>query len=542
MGRVPAELVERYQAAGLWGTDTLTDVIRRNAAANPDGLAFLEGEEKMTWREYQHRSNRIAGALIEAGFQPGERIAVILPNCPTLQVVHVGVEKAGMTVVGLGVRAGEREVRHLIEKGEAVGLITEEAIRGRPSAPLYQMLVEAGRPMRGHFVLPGFEDRAPSAGAYDAVIEERRLGPNDLYLLNSTSGTTGLPKIVMQFQNRWFAYHQIALDAGGFTADDVILSLAVAPYGFSQWTAKFTPALLGAPCIEQARFATEGVLGLIERHRATVLMCVSSQFVMLLNSPDIKRRDLSSLRCMFTGGEAIPYDRAAEFEEVTGARVLQFYGSNETGALSYTTMRDGRDKRLTTAGRIIPWMNVRLLDDDGVDIRGRGLPGQPACKGPVTCLGYLGGAEANKDLFTPDGWMLTGDIAVIDEDDCLTVVGRKGDFIIRGGKNIGAPEVEEDVGSHPAVALCAAVAMPDPLYGERVCCYIVLRPGLTLSLDQLRKHLAKRGASIESWPERLIFVDSLPTASGAKIAKGELRADIRRRLAEEKESSSLAGS
>jgi acyl-CoA synthetase len=194
--------------------------------------------------------------------------------------------------------------------------------------------------------------------------------------------------------------------------------------------------------------------------------------------------------------------------------VLQFYGSNETGALSGTRLDDMREARLRTAGRVIEAMRVRLLSDSG----------QAACAGPATSLGYFADPEANERLFTPDGFMLTGDICTVDAAGYLRVVGRTSDFIIRGGKNISAAAVESHVGTHPAVALVAAVAVPDPTYGERVCAVVVLRPGAALDLDTLREHLAASGVSPENWPERLEIVDDLPRASGGKIAKGELRA------------------
>jgi acyl-CoA synthetase len=191
------------------------------------------------------------------------------------------------------------------------------------------------------------------------------------------------------------------------------------------------------------------------------------------------------------------------------------------------------ETRLRTAGEVIPWMQVRLFDRDGLDVTATGGPGQPGCRGPVTSLGYYRDEPANAELRTPDGWMLTGDICVL-ENRMLRVVGRMGDFIVRGGKNVSAAAVEEDVLSHPSVALAAAVSMPDPVFGERVACYIVLRLGCALPLDELREHMRARGAPVESWPERLIAVDSLPTSSGAKVAKGRLRRDIEARLAAER--------
>lgn len=532
MVSVDPELVALYTQRGFWGTDTLTDVIRRHRQNCPHAVAFTEGDQTMTWAEYDGRSDRIAAALIEAGFQPGERIGVQLPDGPSVHAVYIGVEKAGMTVIGFGLRSGEKEITHLLRQGEAAGLISEAVVRGERTDALYGNLVRAGLPLRAHLVMPELEERAPDPAGYLDEIERRRIGPNDLYMLNSTSGTTGLPKMVMQFENRWFAYHWMAIDAGDLSESDVFMCLIPAPYGFAQWTGKFTPTILGAKTVLMGRFNAEDCLAAIERHRVTVLMCVSTHFIMLLNSPDFRARDLSSLRVMFTGGEAIPYDRAAEFEEVTGAKVLQFFGSNETGALSYTTTRQDLETRLRTCGEVIPFMQVRLFDDDGLDVTAIGGPGQPGCKGPVTSPGYFKDDKANSELFTTDGWMLTGDLCVL-EGRTLRLVGRKADFIIRGGKNISAAAVEEDVGSHPAVGLVAAVPMPDDVLGEKVACYIVLKPGAMLTIDQLRDHLEVRGASVESWPERLIFLDALPMSSGSKVAKGQLRLDIKQRLAAE---------
>jgi acyl-CoA synthetase len=232
------------------------------------------------------------------------------------------------------------------------------------------------------------------------------------------------------------------------------------------------------------------------------------------------------LRILYTGGEMVPYERAREFEERTGAHVLQFYGSNETGALSCTTPDDPPEKRLRTAGKIIPEMHVRLLD---VEPDGRGVP---AGKGPALCLGYWDDDDANAELFTPDGWMRMGDLATIDDEGYLTVAGRTSDFIIRGGKNISAPAVEAELATHPDVAMVAAVAFPDPVFGERVCAYVEPRAGAEITLEDLVAHLTARGVSREWYPERLIVVDELPRSSGGKVAKGDLKEDAKRRAAE----------
>lgn len=229
----------------------------------------------------------------------------------------------------------------------------------------------------------------------------------------------------------------------------------------------------------------------------------------------------------------MPLSRAAEFEQLTGAKVLQFYGSNEAGGLSRTTVEDSRERRLGTCGRTIETMNVRLYNESHAVGARRG---HAACRGPSSGSGYYRDAEANGALLSEDGWVLTGDIVEIDDEGYLRVVGRASDIIIRGGKNISAAAVEEQVATHPSVAVAAAVAMPDRVFGERVCVYVELRPGATLELEELTAHLAARGVSKEWFPERLVVLAELPQSAGAKVAKHELRADIRRRLAAEEES------
>ena len=193
-----------------------------------------------------------------------------------------------------------------------------------------------------------------------------------------------------------------------------------------------------------------------------------------------------------------------------------------------TTLDDHRERRLRTAGRVIPEMQVRLFDDDGADVTASGGPGIAACKGAVNCLGYYDDPEANARLYTADGWMLTGDFCTIDAEGYLTVAGRASDFIIRGGKNISAAQVEDEVSTHPAVALAAAVAMPDPVFGERVCVYVELRPGRDARPRRAARAPRRRAASARSCgPSGSWCSTRCRASSGGKVAKGELRDDIR---------------
>jgi acyl-CoA synthetase len=514
------------------GMVTVSAAVARHTRERAGGAAIVDDDGVTTWAEYDRQATDVAAALVATGLEPGERVAVLLPDGATIHAVFVGAERAGLVVAGIGPRAGRREIEHLVTKTGAAALVSPAVHREHDMVALVADLQAAGLPLRRHLVVAP-DGSIPGPRADADALTGRALRPDDLFLLNSTSGTTGLPKCVMHTQSRWIYFHQLAVEAGQLSGDDIFLSAIPAPFGFGIWTAHVTPALLGAPTVVTNHFTAERTIDLIERERVTVLAAVSTQFIMMLTSPAMSRHDLSSLRALFTGGEAVPYERAARFEEETGARVLQFYGSNETGALSRTTMADTREKRLRTAGRVIDGMAVRLFDGDGNDITATGGPGQPACRGPATCIGYYDDPEANAKLVRPDGWMLTGDIASIDADGYLSVIGRTSDIIIRGGKNISAPSVEEAVLTHPAIRMAAAVAMPSDVFGERVCLYAVVADGSTLTLDDLCVHLEADGVGKDMWPERLVVVDALPMASGGKVAKAELRDDIRRRLAAE---------
>jgi len=535
------KVAARYRADGWWSDERHADRIRKLARERPNDAAYITETARFTWQDYDRASERVAAALLELGLQRGDRVAVVLPDGPAVHAALVGVEKAGLVAVGIGARAGDRELSHLLTRTAARALITHEVQRGRPASELKAAVAEQGAVLEHLVLVPDFIsgekpiliDGKPSTAA-GPVAPDLGIGPDELFLLNSTSGTTGLPKCVMHTPNRWYYFHKRAAISGRFKDDEIFMGAVPAPFGFGMWTAHFSPTIMGVPTVVMEKFDAHTALDLIEREKVTVLCCVSTQFIMLLNAQAERPRDLSSLRSMFTGGEAVPFERAAEFEEVTGAAVLQFYGSNETGLMSGTTAADSREHRLRTAGRLVEEMNNRLFDPDtGEDITGKSTKGQPGCIGPATCLGYWNDEAGNKKLYAPSGHMLMGDIVNIDADGYLSVIGRTSDFIIRGGKNISAPAVEEEVGTHPAVALVAAVAAPDKVFGEKVAVYVVPRQGMTVTLDSIVQHLNARGVSKEWFPEHLILVDELPVSSGGKTAKGDLKADIKRRFADQ---------
>lgn len=499
-----AEESARYRAAGWWIDSTLSDAVRRNAERSPGRAAYLDHPAtSLTWSEFDSAATALAEQLAGIGVARGDRVAVWHADSAAIHVLFVAIERCGAVVVGIGARAGAREVTAILHSTQPKLLITDRQ-RGTVAGTTTHVIDETLR------LDTDATPRTPT----------RQLGPDDVFLINSTSGTTGSPKCVVHTQNRWHYFHQKAVANGRLTSKDIFLPVIPTPFGFGIWTSHTTPIHLGATAVTLERFSTTAACEAIARHKVTVLCCVSTQLTMLMADRACRGYDLSSLRVVFTGGEALPYRPAAEFEELTGATILQFYGSNETGLLSATTMADSRQRRLTTAGRIVPEMSVRLFDGDR-DVTATGH-GQPACRGPATSLGYLDGTDHDR-LFTRDGWMRMGDICEIDTDGYLRVTGRLSDFILRGGKNISASEVEDAVMTHPAIAVAAAVAMPDPVFGEKVCVYAELAGASTIELPQLVEHLLTLGVSKELLPERLVVVDELPRSSGGKIAKAQLR-------------------
>lgn len=536
----PAEVVDEYTRLGFWDPVTVAQRLGAHAGERGPEPAFVDPTGVvLTWAEYDEQSTALAALLHDLGVGHGDCVAILLPDSPLTHVAYVAAEKAGAVAVGIGPRAAPREITHLVRETGATVFLSQQTQRGQATEPIVSALRADGLPIRHHVTVDhrqGLEVAVDGQPAKIPAVDDARdaiaglaLGANDLFFINSTSGTTGLPKCVMHTQNRWKYFHSKCRQ---FTPDDVFMVVVPSPFGFGLWMAHFSPTMLGARTIVVDEFDPEATLATIARERVTVLAAVTTQVLMLLRSKAIGTTDLSSLRIVQSGGERVPYEPAAEFEAITGAKILQFYGSNEAGCLCGTTLEDTQEKRLRTAGRVFPEMQVRLFDEQEHDVTARGGPGRSACKGPGITPGYFNNPAANAQLFRADGWMYLGDIVEIDEDGYLSVVGRTADFIIRGGHNVSAPLVEEEVLTHPRVAMAAVVAMPDPTLGERVCAYVVTVDRGELTVADLAAHLESRQVSKVMWPERVICVDDLPTAGG-KVAKAALRTDLERRLAEE---------
>lgn len=287
-----------YHAAGWWSDRTLSQTVRENAIAHPDKPAYVDyPDSTLTWNEFDCAALRLAAQLAGLGVRPGDRVAVWHGDTAAIHMLFVAVERCGAVVVGIGARAGSREATQILRVTEPRLLISDAARRSSAQATVSALTSGISA-----LVLDGMSldadtpSRPPAAG----------VGADDVFLINSTSGTTGLPKCVVHTQNRWHYFHQQAVANGALNSDDIFLPVIPAPFGFGIWTAHTTPIYLGATTVLLEKFDAQAACEAIARHRVSVLCCVSTQLMMIMADGASRENDLSSLRVVFTGGEALP--------------------------------------------------------------------------------------------------------------------------------------------------------------------------------------------------------------------------------------------
>ena len=286
----------RYRAAGWWSDTTLSDCVGRNAASSPDKPAYVDyspdsSDYRLSWSEFDCAATNLASELADLGVGPGDRVALWHKDSAAIHVALVAIERCGAAVVGLGARVGVREAAHVLRTTRPT-LLVNDIERCPPAA---QAAADADSRLRavtfgdGSGLVIDTREPRPNAG-----VALSPAGPDDVFLINSTSGTTGTPKCVVHNQNRWHYFHQKAVANGELTSDDVFLPVIPTPYGFGIWTSHTTPIHLGATTVRIERFDPAATCAAIERHRATVLCCVSTQLAMILAHPAILARTTSA--------------------------------------------------------------------------------------------------------------------------------------------------------------------------------------------------------------------------------------------------------
>lgn len=548
----PPEVAERYVAEGYWAGVAIGTALRSVAGRVPDAPALVDpiADRRFSHRQLSDRADAAACRLLDLGLATGDRIVVQLPNGWEFVVLTLACLRAGIVPV-MALPAHRRtELTYLTEHAEAVAIAVPDRLRDFDHEALGHELATTAEPITGgkwHVLVAGddvgadsVDLRALCAPSPDAVADSDRLGAHepsarDVAVFLLSGGTTGLPKLIARTHNDYLYNAQVTAEAAGTDEDSAYLVSLPAGHNFPL----ACPGILGTllvggrvvmlPSAEpQQAFAT--IAAEVVTHTSAV-PAVAGRW--LEHAADHGAQELASLRVLQVGGARLADEIARRIEPELGPRLQQAFGMAE-GLVNFTRLDDPLDVICSTQGRpVSPADEVRLVDADDNDVPD-GQPGSLLTRGPYTPRGYYRAPEQNGRAFTHDGWYRSGDICERTPDGNLIVLGRDKDMINRGGEKISAEEVENLTYRLPAVSHAAAVAMPDTDLGERVCLYVVPKPGAQITLDEIRTSMEDLGVARFKLPERLVIVGELAVTNVGKVDKKALRADIAARIDKER--------
>ena len=479
-------------------------------------LAF-EGR-RYTNLDQEREASRLAHALRRLGVGAGDRVAVMLPNCPEVTQSYGAILKCGGVIVPIIFLLGDREVAHILVDSEAKVVITASDMLGKVEAQIgvlptlhHVLLVDGDGDGK---TLSLAAERAGEPDAFPAV--DRR--PDDLAVILYTSGTTGVPKGVALSHDNLESNARAAASLNELGRED--WAVAVLPLSHSYGlTVMNAGHILGSRAALLRWFQPEAVLRTIEEFRAVSMSAVPTMLVYLLNFPDADRFDTHSMRVWGSGAAPLPVEIVEPFERKFGGRILEGYGLTEASPV-VSAHRLSSPRKLGSVGRAIPGVEISIQDD--LD---RPLPagelGEVCVRGRNVMVGYYRNPEETARTVRA-GWLHTGDMGRLDQDGFLFIVERKKDLIIRGGFNIYPREVEEVLYAHPKVAEAAVVGMKDDLMGEGVLAFVVLRSGERASAEEIGAFCEGRLTRFKC-PKEIRFLDSLPKSPIGKILRKELR-------------------
>jgi salicylate---CoA ligase len=541
----PDELAEEYVARGWWQGVSLGHELWAVADRHPHDVALVDGDVRLTYGRLVARADALATRLVDdLGLRRGDRVVVQLPNCWQFVVLTLACLRSGIVPVMALPAHRHHELAYLVQHSEARAIAVPGVLRGFDHEVMAADLAE-GTPALEHVLVvadavrPGSTDLTALAAepAADGLMAHRAQWDADppcardvaVFLLSG--GTTGLPKLIARTHDDYLYNARRSAEVSGCDDSTVYLVTLPASHNFPLACPGILGThlnggrvvMLGSPEPERS-FAT------IEAEGVTVTAAVPAVAQRWLHhAQEHGAEQLRSLAVLQVGGARLADEVARQIRPVLGAQLQQVFGMAE-GLLNYTRLDDPDDVICTTQGRpMSAGDEVRLVDELDRDVPD-GLPGSLLTRGPYTPRGYYRAAEQNARAFTSDGWYRSGDICRRTPEGNLVVEGRDKDMINRGGEKISAEEVENLAYLLPQVAQVAAVAMPDPEHGEKVCLYAVLKPGTSLTLEQVRAAMAAEQVAKYKWPERLEVVEELLATKVGKIDKKALRADVAARV------------
>ena len=506
---------------------TLDEIVRRNALRFPDKAAFIMADVQRTWRETDERVTRLANALAEHRVRPGDRVAVLLPNCPEYFEIYFGCARAGVIVIPLNYRLTARELAQILVHGEpSLLLVASEYLKQIQELEallpnLCRLWVVGDTGMEG---ARAYEEVLAAAGTQRRPVNVPDADPCAIFY---TSGTTGLPKgaMVSHVNLEMNGYNQMIADRS--RRDDINL-LATPVYHIGAVFMAVTYMMLGCTQVMLPRFQPALWLETLARRRATVALLVPTMVNAVLHDPRCAGADLSSLRLIFYGGGPMPTTVLEQAMGTFKCSFTQGYGLTETLEATFLTaddhVPDGDElqrARLASAGREAVGAEIRIVNTENNEVP-QGEMGEILVKSRSVIAGYWKMPEESTRVIR-DGWFHTGDVGYLDPDRYLFVVDRIKDMVISGGVNIYTKEIEGVLYQHPAVLEAAIIGVPDEEWGEVVTAIVARKPDMKVTAEELIEHCRASLASYKK-PRQVLFVAELPKNPSGKILKRELRA------------------
>lgn len=521
--RLTAEVVAEFYRRGDWLHTTANERLDELADNRGDAVALVDANGRLTFREYRDRADNLAAAFLEMGLTRDDVIAVQLPNGVDFPLAINAAMRAGIPFCQFHHGFRSKEVGFVLGFSRARAVI----VPGRHQGFDYVAMIEALRPQLPelrHVIVAGERGmralaERPASAELRAEFARRRPKADDLCRMAFTSGTTGDPKAVVHTHNTSNSTARSSARDQRMNEDSAMLLFL--PVGLN-WGLGCTKQSLFAGCkiVYMEKFDAVQVLELIERERISHVVTAPASLVALIDAANARAYDLSSLRCIVSGGASCPIDVMQRARAKFGTGVVEMYGMLESGVQSRTSSDDDPKLVVGTVGRPVREATVRVCDGQDRPVA-PGVVGEIECFGPSVMLGYYENPDANARVFARDGFFRTGDLGVFDANGLLRIAGRSKEMIIRGGANIYPREIEEVLFTHPSVADCAVIGVPHARLGETAAACVVVRPGADFSLDEMLAFLAPRIARYKL-PEQLVLVPELPRTPTGKVQKGAL--------------------
>jgi cyclohexanecarboxylate-CoA ligase len=551
LGRYTPAQIEQYYASGQWADVNFTEMLRARSEVNPGKVFLTDGSYTLTFAEVYEQSQRLALGLHRHGVRFGDRVAVQLPNWAAFVVAAAALSRIGAVMVPIMPIYRKDEVSHVISDASIRMAIVPAEFKGFDYLSMYEEIRRGSDTLREIVAVRALADQRASLAARDiAVLEDLiiddadaaridatldiRVHPDDPFVIVYTSGTTSRPKGCVHTFNTYASGARALAIAFGHTESDVQFGPSPIAHTTGLVTSVLIPLVAGAASHLMAEWNPVRGLAEIQKYRCTAAVTATTFLQTLIAAAqEHPEADLSSLRVWVCAGSPIP---AAVVEnakaELPTTNVLSLYGRSEN--LSTTTCRVQGDplRAITSDGAALPGHEVKIVGPDGTELP-HGAEGDIAYRGPSHMIEYLNRPDETAELFTPDGFSRSGDLGIMDATGFVRVTGRTKDIVIRGGMNISVREVEDKLADHPDLLALAVVGMPDERLGEKVCCFVVAKPGHTApTAEELRTYLTDRGVAIQKTPERVVVTDQLPMTATGKIQKHILRMRIAAELAQ----------